>query len=47
MGAILLQNVGGQLGVKPIWSCGRRRSDILQHNYRFAILYLKVFWEQH
>jgi len=29
MGAILLQNVGGQLGVKPIYSFGRRRSEVL------------------
>ena len=29
MGVILLQNVGGQLGVKPIWSSGRCRSDVL------------------
>jgi len=25
----LLQNVGGQLGVKPIWSSGQCRSDAL------------------
>jgi len=28
MGAILLQNVGGQLGVNPIQSSGRCRSDV-------------------
>jgi len=29
MGAILLQNMGGQLGVKPILSSGRCRSEVL------------------
>jgi len=29
MGAILLQNVGGQLGVKRICSSGRCRSEVL------------------
>jgi len=29
MGVILLQNVGGQLGVKPMLSSGRCRSDVL------------------
>jgi len=29
MGTILLQNVGGQLGVKPIYSSGQCRSEVL------------------
>jgi len=41
MGAILLYNMGGQLGVKPIpvESSGRCRSD----EYRFPMLFLEVF----
>ena len=45
MGAILLQNVGGRLGVKP--GSHRLDAEVTFHIYRFPILFLDVFWEQH
>ena len=47
MGAILLKNVGGLLGVKPIYCSHQVDAEVAIYIYRFPILFLEMFWEQH